>query len=81
MDGGDDRQCSAGDERAVKGIVQLSISVSDVTHRAGIDRGLLLMDHDWLFKVNNVIVVLLAIGMVLMLWTIIMKAACKIVPI
>ncbi|GAX07421.1 purine-cytosine transport protein [Secundilactobacillus silagincola] len=31
----------------------------------------LLMDHDWLFKVNNVIVVLLAIGMVLMLWTII----------
>lgn len=31
----------------------------------------LLMDHKWLFKVNNVIVVLLAIGMVLMLWTII----------
>lgn len=31
----------------------------------------LLMDHDWLFKVNNVIVVLLAIGMILMLWTII----------
>ncbi|WP_054700150.1 putative hydroxymethylpyrimidine transporter CytX [Secundilactobacillus odoratitofui] len=31
----------------------------------------LLMDHSWLFKINNVIVVLLAIGMVLMLWTII----------
>lgn len=31
----------------------------------------LLMDHEWLFKVNNVIVVLLAIGMLLMLWTII----------
>lgn len=31
----------------------------------------LLLDHEWLFKINNVIVVLLAIGMVLMLWTII----------
>lgn len=45
----------------------------------------LLMNHNWLFKINNIIVVLLAIGMVLILFTIIgegrLKAGANLAPI
>ncbi|MTV81556.1 putative hydroxymethylpyrimidine transporter CytX [Secundilactobacillus folii] len=45
----------------------------------------LLMDHEWLFRINNAIVVLLALGMVLMLWTIIhegrLNASTNLAPI